>query len=56
MLNRPDSRNAVNEAMAEQLYIAFKAQNRKEVSAVVLCSSSDHFCSGYDLKDYMFDL
>ena len=51
-LNRPDVANAVDQFMAEQLYIAMRAfENSDNYKAAVLCSSSNNFCSGYDVKD-----
>jgi len=38
--------------MAEQLYVAFRAfESSDKYRAAVLCSSSKHFCSGYDVFD-----
>ena len=49
MLNRPKDRNAVNQFMAEELYVAFKAfESDKSIKAGIICSSGDSFCSGYD--------
>ena len=49
MLNRPKDRNAVNQFMAEELYVAFKAfESDKTIKAGIICSSGDSFCSGYD--------
>ena len=52
MLNRPKDRNAVNQFMAEELYVAFKAfESDKTIKAGIICSSGDSFCSGYDEGD-----
>lgn len=38
--------------MAEQLYVAFRAfESSDKYKAAVLCSTSSHFCSGYDVFD-----
>jgi len=51
-LNRPHLRNAMNQAMVEELLSIFEgiAENRK-VRAVVLCGAEGNFCSGGDIKD-----
>ena len=52
LLNRASKRNAIDPQMSEQLYStmrAFENMNPTVVSAAVLCSTSDNFCSGFDL-------
>ena len=52
MLDRPERAQAVDKFMAEQLYVAFRAfESSDKYKAAVLCSSSKHFCSGYDVFD-----
>ena len=52
MLDRPARAQAVDRFMAEQLYVAFRAfESSDKYKAAVLCSTSDHFCSGYDVFD-----
>lgn len=50
-LNRPNVKNALNDAAHEQLYNAFEeADERTDVRVIVLTGSGDAFCSGADLK------
>ena len=50
-LNRPDVRNAFNEAMIAELTAAFEALNgRDDVRAVVLAANGKAFCAGADLN------
>ena len=50
-LNRPDVRNAFNEAMIAELTSVFRALNeRDDVRAVVLAASGKAFCAGADLN------
>lgn len=50
-INRPDRRNAVDEATAIELLDAFEKINQDEsVTAAVLTGTSGTFCAGYDLK------
>src|ERR1700753_3663164 len=50
-LNRPDVRNAFNEAMIAELTSAFNALNdRDDVRAVVLAANGKAFCAGADLN------
>ena len=44
--------NAVNQYTADQLYAAFrKLDSDNSISAGVITSTSNNFCSGYDLKE-----
>jgi len=50
-MNRPESRNALNLAMLEQMLDALRAAERDaEVRAVVLTGAGKAFCSGGDVK------
>jgi len=51
-MNRPECLNAVNKYTADQLYAAFrKLDTDKSITAGVITSTSNNFCSGYDLKE-----
>ena len=50
--NRPEARNAMNIAMADELEAVFAAvEDDRSVRAIVLRGSGKHFCAGGDLKD-----
>src|SRR5258705_13693857 len=50
-LNRPDVRNAFNEAMIAEVTAAFRELNeRDDVRAVVLAANGKAFCAGADLN------
>lgn len=50
-LNRPDSYNAINDAISYELQDAWKQLNRNDdVRVVVLSGAGKAFCSGQDLK------
>ncbi|HXZ07046.1 MAG TPA: enoyl-CoA hydratase-related protein, partial [Paraburkholderia sp.] len=50
-LNRPDVRNAFNEAMIAELTAAFEALNgRDDIRVVVLAANGKAFCAGADLN------
>jgi enoyl-CoA hydratase/carnithine racemase len=49
-LNRPDKRNAVNDALVLQLQAALQ-QMPRSVQAVVLTGEGAHFCAGLDLSE-----
>lgn len=50
-INRPDARNAVNPATAEQLKAAFEDGEADDAVAVhILTGANGHFCAGADLK------
>lgn len=53
LLDRPEARNAVDRAMAEELAEAFRAFDADDdVRAGVLAGVGDHFCAGADLKAF----
>ncbi|RST85895.1 crotonase/enoyl-CoA hydratase family protein [Aquibium carbonis] len=50
-IDRPEARNAVNPAMAEDLFRAFVAFERDDSAKVAILTGVDGvFCSGFDLK------
>ncbi|MER5391870.1 enoyl-CoA hydratase/isomerase family protein [Saccharopolyspora sp. NPDC002686] len=49
-LNRPESLNAVNTALVEQLVAAFDSVLAAQARAVLLTGSGRAFCAGHDLK------
>ncbi|MGN1385308.1 MAG: enoyl-CoA hydratase/isomerase family protein [Bacillus sp. (in: firmicutes)] len=52
VLNRPESRNAFNSEMAEQLFMIFQDIAASDIRVVLLTSSNTKaFCSGADLKE-----
>ena len=52
VLNRPESRNAFNSEMAEQLLTIFQDIAVSDIRVVLLTSSNTKaFCSGADLKE-----
>ena len=52
ILNRPQSKNALNLDTIKKLSLAFSdIHQEKNVAAVILTGSSDSFCSGTDLKE-----
>ncbi|MBQ0777569.1 MAG: enoyl-CoA hydratase/isomerase family protein, partial [Pseudomonas sp.] len=51
-LNRPDSRNAMNLTMLEELIDTLTtAANDEQLRAIVLRGAGGHFCAGGDIKD-----
>ena len=55
-LNRPESRNALNQAMVAELNAVFDAVKQmgpESVRALVLCGAGHNFCAGADLKEMM---
>jgi isohexenylglutaconyl-CoA hydratase len=53
-LNRPESRNAMNRGMVEEINAVFDAVREQPlVRAVVLRGAGGHFCAGGDLKEMM---
>ena len=49
-MNRASKRNAVNVAMADELYTAFADfDSDSGVNVAVLAANGGHFCAGYDL-------
>jgi enoyl-CoA hydratase/carnithine racemase len=51
ILNRPDKRNAMNDALVADLD-AFFSSPPKGVNAVILRGEGGHFCSGLDLAEH----
>jgi len=52
VMNRPDSRNALNKAMTYELLVALQsAATDPDVRAVLLTGAASTFCSGGDVKD-----
>ena len=52
-LNRPDKRNAINDAMREELTAAFAALDADpSVRVAVLTGAGSAFCAGGDLQAY----
>jgi len=50
-LNRPDKRNALNEAIIEQLKISLhKANDDSSIKAIIITGAGADFCSGADLS------
>jgi len=49
-LNRPDKRNAVNDAMLHQLQTCF-VNMPADIGAAILTGAGDHFCAGLDLTE-----
>jgi len=49
-LNRPEKRNAVNDAMVNQLRTCF-VNMPAEIGAAILTGAGDHFCAGLDLSE-----
>lgn len=53
-LNRPESRNAMNRGMVEEINAVFDAvREAREVRAIVMRGAGGHFCAGGDLKEMM---
>jgi len=51
-LNRPDSRNAMNLVMLEELHALLAASGKdRSLRAIVLRGAGGHFCAGGDIKD-----
>ena len=49
-LNRPDKRNALTPGMLQELHDALlEADDRTDVSAIILAGAGKDFCTGYDL-------
>jgi enoyl-CoA hydratase/carnithine racemase len=52
-LNRPESLNALNRQIVEELNQAFaELYQRQDVRVVVLRGAGRAFCAGYDLKEH----
>ncbi len=52
VFDRPEKRNAVNDALIDELD-AFFSNPPKDVSAVILTGSGGHFCAGLDLAEHV---
>lgn len=53
-LNRPESRNAMNRAMVEEINAVFDAvREAREVRAIVMRGAGGYFCAGGDLKEML---
>ena len=53
-INRPEARNAVNEAVARGIAAAIdELDPRRDVSALVLTGAGGTFCAGMDLKGFL---
>jgi enoyl-CoA hydratase len=53
-INRPQQRNAINKDLSNQLYTTLKSLNAittSTIAAVVIGSTGEDFCAGYDLKE-----
>lgn len=50
-LNRPDKRNAVNDALMGDIERVFDALTERD-RAVVICGNGEHFCAGLDLAEH----
>lgn len=51
LMDRPQTRNALNPQLIEDLLTAFSdVHQEKRVASVVLTGSGEHFCSGIDLR------
>jgi len=52
-INRPEARNAVNEAVARAIATAMDLDARSDVCAFVLTGAGGTFCAGMDLKGFL---
>lgn len=53
-INRPEAKNAVNQAVAEAMARALdEIENTEDVRAVVLTGAGGSFCAGMDLKAFV---
>src|ERR1700741_753836 len=53
-LNRPESRNAMNRAMVEEINAVFDAvREARDVRAIVMRGAGGVFCAGGDLKEML---
>ncbi len=50
-LNRPDKRNAINDALVAELAVAVD-RAAQEARAGVICANGPHFCAGLDLAEH----
>jgi enoyl-CoA hydratase/carnithine racemase len=51
-MNRPDKRNAMSDALLEEIG-AFFRNRPKEVKVAILTGTAGHFCSGLDLAEHV---
>jgi enoyl-CoA hydratase/carnithine racemase len=52
-LNRPEKKNAINDAMWVALRETFRAAAQDDgVTCMLLCGAGDHFCTGVDLASF----
>ncbi len=51
-LNRPEKRNALDEATIDELIDLFSSASRAGARAIVLAGAGDHFCAGLDLVEH----
>ena len=51
-LNRPEKRNALDEATVDEMIAFFSKARTSGVKAVVLAGKGDHFCAGLDLIEH----
>jgi enoyl-CoA hydratase len=53
-LNRPEARNAVNEAVARGVAAAIdEFESRRDVTSLILTGAGGNFCAGMDLKGFL---
>ncbi|MGI9283888.1 MAG: enoyl-CoA hydratase/isomerase family protein [Pseudomonadales bacterium] len=53
-LNRPESHNALDKALSDELNVALRSVQRdKECRILVLTGAGNTFCAGDDIKDFM---
>jgi methylglutaconyl-CoA hydratase len=51
-LNRPDVRNALNNELIQALrHTLAQYQHHQTIRSIILCSNSEHFCAGADIKE-----
>lgn len=52
-LNRPEKKNALNQALMDELIAALQAiRDNREIRCIVLAGAGDTFCSGMDLHEH----
>lgn len=50
-INRPDKKNALDDAAVLELSLALESDSVQGLSAVILNATGDHFCAGVDLGE-----